>query len=880
MRALSSAFTLGRGGRSDSTSSRSVNSQNAPVSAHRLNKARSTSLFAKAPKTPVETTTHSYSRPDLTRTPNSSASSDGSASLRTPEDEGVMSFSKTEDKKRWPNWLTSWRKHSDKTIHDATDMTPSSSQTTTVSIPDPSNSLRQQLQHHRNGERNESDTENEDSSSDDSDSHANLSGFSPRSISATQIHVPSHQARSNLRALLRNRLVNPPSPPPLVEIPSALPFPRSITNVNAQHPKGRPRSFEANMLTFKLLKRLDRGDLTPTETRSISYFANRSQPKPTLRRVGPVLEKKAEDVVSYPSMRIGRYSRGLRKWAARPCFEQRFSVWQSDEYGKLSCKSVAGVGRGLAVLDLEFSERLIVLAGLDLDDETFERELFPPLSDPKKPVYVPNTRQHSEPSSQVTSRKASIRASPPLSLEHSTLAEPVLSTISSFSSMTVEPSASQPILDTRQTTSSQDMNETTSVNNATQRGVRFAANAKDNDDDIPLGYALRAKKQKEEKERFLQAEREKRAKERASTVYEAPEKSRQAKALSFDDQRVLEEQKRAEEARRRVDEERRLREERQRAKYNEEVTASRRRRESARLGMDNYVNIRESHQMDKAPTYSRPAYDESNSRTILPRRQASDHVISSGNRSMNNLRQANSVETGDRNRNSTSGLTRTSMYASSEDVRNSNSRRQSTISEHSDRTSQRPASIVSTSTRRHTLSRTQSVPMQIPLMPYAIPIVPVVPPVPPIPAIPVWNMPLLPPNAPFMMQSYSRSPSPGSGGSSPHSRNSSPSRRQSIVPQSRSQQSLSSTPPSPASRHSRNGSGEGSLPRQHSASSVNHSSQSSGGYRKPLRSESYSPVQSSSLSPQVPMRNENYRKSAHGSSNLRPPESKRRTTMM
>lgn len=391
MRSLSSAFSIGRGGRSDSASSRSINSQNPPPSAQRLNKARSTSLFAKAPKTPLETTSNSCSHQDLTGTPNSSASSDGSASLRTPEDETVMMhfLPKTEDKKRWPNWLT-WRKPSDKSIHDTTDIMPSTSQTTvTVSKPD-HNNLNQQQQ--RNANRSESDTDDEDLSSDDSDSHVTATGFAHRTIS-THTHVPSHQARSNLRILLRNSLTVPPSPPPLVEIPSAQLFPRSITNVNAQHSKGRPRSFEANMLIYNLLKRLDRGDLTLPEAQSISYFTNRSQPqpKPALRRVGPVLEKKAEeDVMSYASMRVGKYSRGLRKWANRPCFEQRFSVWQPDDYGKIICRSVMGVGRGLAVLDLEFSEGLVALAGLDLDDETFERELSLSPSVPKKPTQVPS----------------------------------------------------------------------------------------------------------------------------------------------------------------------------------------------------------------------------------------------------------------------------------------------------------------------------------------------------------------------------------------------------------------------------------------------------------------------------------------------------------
>ena len=88
--------------------------------------------------------------------------------------------------------------------------------------------------------------------------------------------------------------------------------------------------------------------------------------------------------------RVVPFCRGLRVWAARPCFEARMDVWVPEAEGNgeregeealtVVRRKVMGVDRGLAVTDLEFSEALEVLAGLHLDDSAFERALLPPIN--------------------------------------------------------------------------------------------------------------------------------------------------------------------------------------------------------------------------------------------------------------------------------------------------------------------------------------------------------------------------------------------------------------------------------------------------------------------------------------------------------------------
>ena len=77
-------------------------------------------------------------------------------------------------------------------------------------------------------------------------------------------------------------------------------------------------------------------------------------------------------------MRVGRFSRGLRRWATRPCFEQRFRVWAPDAAGTGNVRptDVTGVERPVAICDLEFSEWVEALAGLGMDDAAFDSAIL------------------------------------------------------------------------------------------------------------------------------------------------------------------------------------------------------------------------------------------------------------------------------------------------------------------------------------------------------------------------------------------------------------------------------------------------------------------------------------------------------------------------
>lgn len=151
------------------------------------------------------------------------------------------------------------------------------------------------------------------------------------------------------------------------------------------------------------MRRLERRNLTHAEVRSIAVLGAR--PVPSLNSPVSSGERsgsstsistivpdsgngKATDDADVK--RVVTFSRGLRLWCNRPCFEERMDVWTPvlDEVSlevTIVRRKIMGVGRGLAVPELEFSEGLEFLAGLALDDATFERELLPP---PQPPAGV------------------------------------------------------------------------------------------------------------------------------------------------------------------------------------------------------------------------------------------------------------------------------------------------------------------------------------------------------------------------------------------------------------------------------------------------------------------------------------------------------------
>jgi hypothetical protein len=319
-----------------------------------------------------------------------------------------------------------------------------------------------------------------------------------------------------------------------------------------------------------------------------------------------------------------------------------------------------------------------------------------------------------------------------------------------------------------------------------KRGVRFADDH-GKDDQIPLGYVLRVRKNKEQKAQFLREERDRRAKEaqqemenrrapvpphemrvpravapqqravpqRAMAPVQAA-RHQQPPGISREEERLRQEAERIEmdKLRRARELERKQAEERQRA-YVEELQATRARREAARAG--------------RFQSPSSPAQfsdrDRSGSRDSMhtsvrsiSRKHAPELILPTSPTPPFDGSPASSVPV-------TPGSQRSfsrppSVYsthtASSEDVRGRDGRRVS-----------RRFSVVADPTKQ--LSLQPPFDPRAYFNPYAwtnVPQVPPVPVIPPIPAVPHvygmpfygMDMPLLPPSPPFMMNQYGTRP--------------------------------------------------------------------------------------------------------------------------
>lgn len=461
MRALASAFSIKRGKSDDGSSTVSFNTSNNPATTNAVPtrpivKSRSATLFAKAPKTPLETIPSSpagspsaYSlspRPILT--PASSSSSNESSSIRTPDDDGQMTFPSatttttatympSSEKKRWSSWF-GLKKVAlpDKSVA----IGPKSAKELSHRHKQPHKSSLRQRPQQKDIPPRESVSDTDDDSGDESassDSHpatVKISPAPPRDRTPSVItQAMLAAAQSNLRLMIRNSLMVPQcSPPPLVVLPSSpsssSPYasafssassssnsPYLASNSRSVQPPRFPRSisphltssfvhtFESTLHLRRMMRRLERRNLTHAEVRSIAVLGAR--PVPSLNSPVSSGERsgsstsistivpdsgngKATDDADVK--RVVTFSRGLRLWCNRPCFEERMDVWTPvlDEVSlevTIVRRKVMGVGRGLAVPELEFSEGLEFLAGLALDDATFERELLPP---PQPPAGV------------------------------------------------------------------------------------------------------------------------------------------------------------------------------------------------------------------------------------------------------------------------------------------------------------------------------------------------------------------------------------------------------------------------------------------------------------------------------------------------------------
>ncbi|TFK55943.1 hypothetical protein OE88DRAFT_1804728 [Heliocybe sulcata] len=678
--------------------------------------------------------TVSTGRPSFAAANSSSSSSTGSTSLQTPEDDAGPYASQDAPKKALMSWLARRKTGSSQRL-DA----PSARDWEAAGPPVPA--LHQPPLPHLSSDQQNTEDSEDDTSSEESDDEA------PPAIDRLIPNVTAaalSSSRNKLLSLISSNLTPPFFPPPCLHPPSGPLFPRSCN-------LARTLPFEDSTASYMhktvLLRRLRSNKLSRPEALSIAPFATKivGQPKSKMRSVSPEAEAAVE------AKRVERFSEGLRRWACRPCFEDRMVLWEPAEAASgrsdISWKRVTGNGKGYGVASLEFSEGLEALAGL-LEEELPEgpassEAVSYSIEDVRAPptalspsVHVPlDHKSSSKPN--LPSLFGSRQGSMPSLAIHVPRPAP-LSIPSSPSTAPTSPESPMPSYPRR----SPAPTDTKSLAVPTPSKDETADDIADR---IPLGYALRLKKQREQKARFLQEEKQRRVLEEKKTIVEERRKHEEEKLQWEKERKAWELEKKA------------MEEEKKRKKYKDEVVAARMRREEERSGARR-VPVVESDREE-----SRTRRETSRSR---PNRQMSDPHLPAPPVS----RPASVAETHHRP---------LSMYsatrgASTEDVRLKDrgrkpSRRQSSGSDAQG--SSMPVAPPSTWSM------------------YGMPAVPPVPvmAMPPYVASPYADsMPLLPPNAPFMSQGYgdrnrsrSRSGSKSRRDGSPSSGSSSRSRPQS-----------------------------------------------------------------------------------------------------
>lgn len=336
-----------------------------------------------------------------------------------------------------------------------------------------------------------------------------------------------------------------------------------------------------------------------------------------------------------------------------------------------------------------------------------------------------------------------------------------------------------------------------------KRGVRFADDD-GKDDQIPLGYVLRIRKNKEQKAQFLREERERRERAaqpsmenrratappqegRVSRVV-APRQLPSRPLISLNEPPKLQQQQQQQPISHVLREEERLRreaeriemeklrrsrelakkqaEERHRA-YTEELLATRARREASRAGRPLESASLGSRVPDHDHSASRDSMHASLRRSSTPQKYTPELVFSPVSPYEGSPSSSTPATPGSQYSFSRPPSLYSAHTASSEDVRGRDGRRAS-----------RRMSAVSDSPKGMSLHPPYD--PRVSFNPYAwtnVPPVAVTPPVPQMPAIPMVNgipfygmdMPLLPPTAPFMMNQFGVRPRSYTGSSPQHS---------------------------------------------------------------------------------------------------------------
>ncbi|KAG8685097.1 hypothetical protein FRC08_013303, partial [Ceratobasidium sp. 394] len=156
------------------------------------------------------------------------------------------------------------------------------------------------------------------------------------------------------------------TPHPLTAPDPASPalFPRSVVSRRKLPPS---HSLRIHVHRARVLRRLEEGALTSAEESSIMPFATRSPRSPSTpsRRARPSLS--IEEAIAELGTGTGRWSRGLRRWVARPVFEDRMSVFTPAQ--DTVEVDMVRPARGLGTEMLDFSDGTLAMAGLALDSD-------------------------------------------------------------------------------------------------------------------------------------------------------------------------------------------------------------------------------------------------------------------------------------------------------------------------------------------------------------------------------------------------------------------------------------------------------------------------------------------------------------------------------
>ncbi|KAK7060572.1 hypothetical protein VNI00_001338 [Paramarasmius palmivorus] len=639
----------------------------------------------------------------------SSASSTGSASLQTPEELPVTITSNAKGKgKSWIPFLgkrSSTIKRPDKISQEA-DWRPKAA---VPQLRQPVPAKRPPITGTFESETEESEEEEEDEEDED------------ESQTLGQVPVnPGIRSREVLRAMALNSLQYQPSLPPFVDRPGFPLYPRSC---NSSRVLQKRRTLETSIHHRRLLRRLrDDVPLTRQEERSILPFHTK-RISPSIVAEEPSVNEAAPWKIK--SDKVLRFSPGLRRWISRPAFEDRLCIWLPiDE--TLTYKRVSSE---FAVAALEFSEAIEAMAYVPTPPS------LTPLQNQKEPPASPPEASDASletPSSSSSSASSHQSVSHSRSAPHLLVPSPLRNEANHSTSSTV-PLVVKISESPRSSSfsSSQSPTSPTSPNATVKRGVRFAEDEKE--DNIPIGYVMRIKKQKEQKARFLREEKERRQYEEEKRKVEEERRRREQERLEWEKERkAWEREKRA------IEEERKTR------LYHEEVIASRQRAENSRTGMKiatgSSSSLREERSVSDSRRYSRLPFDSALQTT---RTQGSDSTSSPHTPSPGSSRPPSIVgnPAGNGAHHSRPSSFHSTHTASSEEMRHS------MVSG--------PGSTASAPSVPN-WARSYGYPSSNWTGSHSSLLIPPVPPVPPLPVMVPTDMPLLPPSAPFMMNSYPR----------------------------------------------------------------------------------------------------------------------------